>query len=94
MVKNRPDARIVGIYSPGGWTGGDTIVVNGSGWPVTVCRSPLEISERLSSINDDDGLVVLTSLPDQALSLDVLSRMAGRHGMVAGRARHSVGLFC
>jgi hypothetical protein len=68
IVKNRSDARIVGIYSPGGWTGGDTLTVNGSRWAVVVCRSSLEISERLSAISNGDGLVILTSLPDPALS--------------------------
>ncbi len=78
MVKNRPDARIVGIYSTGAWAGDESIVVNGSRWLVAVCRSPLEISERLSSIGEDDGLIILTPLLDQGLGLDVLARMAGR----------------
>lgn len=78
MVKDRPDTRIVGIYSSGGWTGGDTIAVNGSRWPVVVCRSPLEISEHLSSISNGAGLVILTPLTERALSLDVLARLAGR----------------
>jgi hypothetical protein len=78
VAKHRPDARIIGIYSQGGWTGGESVVVNGTRWPVVVCRSPLEFSERLSAIQDDDHLIVLTPLSDQVLSLDVLARIAGQ----------------
>ena len=78
VVKNRPASRVVGIHSVGAWTGGDTLVVNGSRWSVRVCHSPLEMSERLSSIQDGDGLVILTPLSDQVLGLDVLVRLAGR----------------
>ncbi|MEA3410188.1 MAG: BREX-2 system phosphatase PglZ [Pseudomonadota bacterium] len=78
MVRKRPDARIVGIHADGGWAGGESIAVNGTRWAVTVCRSPLEVSDCLSSTSDGEGLVILTLLPDQALGLDVLARMAGR----------------
>ncbi len=53
-------------------------MVNGSRWSVVVCRSPLEFSDCLSSLQDDGHLIVLTPLTDQALSLDVLARIAGR----------------
>jgi hypothetical protein len=76
--KHRPEGRVVGIYTPGGWTGGDEIAVNGERIPVAFCRSQLEISERLAALGDADGLVLLTPLSDQALSLDVLARIAGR----------------
>jgi hypothetical protein len=76
--KQRPGGRIVGIYSPGGWAGGDEIAVNGERVPVAFCRSRLEISERLAALGDADGLVLLTPLTDQSLSLDVLARIAGR----------------
>ena len=76
--KHRPEGRVVGIYTPGGWAGGDEISVNGERVPVTFCRSQLEISERLAALGDADPLVLLTPLSDQALSLDVLARIAGR----------------
>lgn len=76
--KHRSEGRVVGIYTPGGWTGGDEIAVNGERVPVAFCRSQLEISERLAALGDTDGLVLLTPLPDQSLSLDVLARIAGR----------------
>ena len=78
LVKNRPGEGVVGIYSTGGWTGGESVIVNGSRWSVAVCRSPLEICERLSSMENGDSLVILTSVPDHSLSLDVSARMAGR----------------
>ena len=76
--KHRPEGRVIGIYSPGGWTGGDDIAVNGERVPVAFCRSQLEISERFAALGEADGLVLLTPLPEQALSLDILARMAGR----------------
>ena len=76
--KHRPQDRVIGIYSPGVWAGERDIVVGGVRLPVAFCRSPLEISERLTSLGEVDGLVLLTPLPDQSLSLDVLARIAGR----------------
>ncbi|MGR9107059.1 MAG: BREX-2 system phosphatase PglZ [Gammaproteobacteria bacterium] len=78
VAKRRPKERIIAIHSKGGWTGDESIMLNGSRWPIAVCRSPLEMSERLSSIGDTDHLIVLTPLTDQVLSLDVLARIAGR----------------
>ena len=75
---HRPEGRIIGICTPGGWTGGDEISVNGERVPVAFCPSRLEISERLAALGDADQLVLLTPLSDQALSLDVLARIAGR----------------
>ena len=75
---HRPEGLIIGICTPGGWTGGDEIEVNGERVPVAYCPSRLEISERLAALEDADQLVILTPLSDQALSLDVLARIAGR----------------
>lgn len=76
--RHRPGGRVVGIHAPGGWTGGEEIAIDGEAVPVAFCRSRLEISERLADLGDGDGLVLLTLLPEQALGMDVLSRLAGR----------------
>lgn len=78
ISKHRPEGRVVGIHTPGGWTGGDEIAINGERVPVAFCRSALEISERLATLGEADRLVLLTSLADHALSLDILARIAGR----------------
>jgi hypothetical protein len=76
--RHRPGERIVGIHTPGGWTGGEEIAIDGEAVAVAFCRSRLEVSERLADLGDADGLVLLTPLSEQALGLDVLARLAGR----------------
>lgn len=78
IAKRRPEARVFGIHTTGPWSGGDSVIVDGRRMPVAYCRSPLEITAHLSSLPEEDSLVVLTPLTDQALGLDVLARLPGR----------------
>ncbi len=78
IAKRRPEARVFGIHTTGPWSGGDSVLVDGRHMPVAYCRSPLEISTQLSSLREEDFLVLLTPLADQALGLDVLARLPGR----------------
>jgi PglZ domain len=75
----RPKARIIGIFTPGSWSGGRTLQVNGETLPVAFCTSALQVSDVLTSqVSDDLPLVIITNLEQHQLSLDVLARMAGR----------------
>jgi hypothetical protein len=75
----RPEARIIGIFTPGSWSGGRTLQVNGETFPVVFCTSVLHVSDVLTSqVGDHPPLVIITTLDQDQLSLDVLARMAGR----------------
>jgi hypothetical protein len=75
----RPEARIIGIFTPGSWSGGRTLQVNGETLPVAFCTSVLHLSDVLTSqVGDHLPLVIITNLDQEQLSLDVLARMAGR----------------
>ena len=75
----RPEARIIGIFTPGSWSGGRTLQVNGETLPVAFCTSVLRVSDVLTSqVGDHLPLVIITNLDQEQLSLDVLARMAGR----------------
>src|SRR5262245_34308534 len=76
----RPKARIIGIFAPGSWSGGSTLQVNGETLPVVFCTSALQVSDELTSqVGDHPPLVIITTLDQEQLSLDVLARLAGRH---------------
>jgi hypothetical protein len=77
--RQRPEDRLIGIYTPGTWLGGSELKVARECLPVAFCASALQISEALMS-HDTDGppLVIITNLEDGCLSLDVLARFAGR----------------
>lgn len=77
--RQRPEARVIGIHTPGTWLGGAELKVDGECLAVAFCASALHISEALMS-HDADGpsLVIITNLEDGGLSLDVLARLAGR----------------
>ena len=77
--RQRPDERVIGIYTPGAWLGGSELKVDRECLPVVFCVSTLHIREVLMS-HDTDGppLVLITNLEDGRLSLDVLARFAGR----------------
>ena len=77
LCNRSPDTRVVGFHAEG-WKGGETIDVKGNTFAVRWCASPLAVSERLSTLAEDDRLVVLTPLTDVDLSLDVLARFARR----------------
>src|SRR6266540_3049107 len=80
MIRRQmPEARIIGIHTPGIWLGGTELRVNGEQLPVAFCASPLQVSEALVSHTDAGlPLVIITNLEESQLSLDVLARMAGR----------------
>jgi hypothetical protein len=76
----RPEARAIAISTPGPWSGGATLRIDGDTLPVTFCASALQISEVLASqASDSPPLVIVTPLDEGQLSLDVLARLAGRH---------------
>ena len=77
LCELRPDTRVVGIHAAR-WQGPDEIAVNGQAFPVRWCASALAVSERLADIDDDDRLIVLTPLANEALGLDVRARLARR----------------
>jgi PglZ domain len=75
----QPKARIIGIFTPGFWSGGRTLQVNGETLSVAFCTSVLHVSDVLTSqVGDHLPLVIITNLDQDQLSLDVLARMAGR----------------
>ena len=59
---------------PHGWSGGDTISVDGRVLPLRHCDSPLELREALSS-SDEVSRVLLVSVPENRLGQDVLGRL-------------------
>jgi len=79
LRRQRPEASIIGIHTPGTWLGGAELRVDGKCLPVAFCTSALQISEALTS-HDSAGppLVIVTNLEDGHLSLDVRARFAGR----------------
>jgi PglZ domain len=77
--RQRPEARVIGISTPGPWSGGATLRIDGDTLPVACCTSALQVSEVLASqANDGPPLVIVTHLDEDQLSLDVLARLAGR----------------
>lgn len=72
-------ARAVAVRAPGPWTGGDELLVEGQRWRVVRAASVLAAREALA---DDEGegpegrVVLLTSLTEKELGLDVLARVA------------------
>ena len=75
----QPKARIIGIFTPGVWSGGRTLQVNGETLSMAFCTSVLQVSDVLTSqVGDPLPLVIITNLDQEQLSLDVLARMAGR----------------
>jgi hypothetical protein len=79
LRRQRPEASILAIHTPGAWLGGAELRVDGERLPVAFCASALQISEALIS-HDRAGppLVIITHLEDGQLSLDVRARFAGR----------------
>ena len=88
--RQRPEDRVVGIHTPGGWVGGARLTVDGETCNVVYCSSGLQVREALASLKaphsnpllEGEGteplLVVITSLDEAQLGLDVLARLAGR----------------
>ncbi len=59
--RDRPDARVIGIHTPGPWLSSPTLLVQGETLPVLYCISALQVSEALVSHPvDAPPLVVLT----------------------------------
>ena len=129
--RQRPEDRVIGIHTPGGWLGGATLTVNGESCNVAYCSSGLQVREALVSLGRSETsqgigkaphssplqggraalneaalrrrrrgeraspcadavapegteaaaeplLIVITSLDEAQLGLDVLARLAGR----------------
>jgi PglZ domain-containing protein len=92
--RHRPEARVIGMHTPGGWLGGATLQVNGESCNVIYCSSGLQVREALASLKTprptprppgegkeaaaEPLLVVITPLNEAQLGLDVLARLAGR----------------
>src|SRR4051794_35865026 len=50
--RHRPEARVIGIHTPGGWLGGATLQVNGETCNVAYCGSALQVREALVSLDE------------------------------------------
>src|SRR2546427_6048761 len=50
--RHRPEARVIGIHTPGGWLGGATLQVNGETCSVAYCSSALQVREALVSLDE------------------------------------------
>jgi len=59
---------------PLGWSGDDTIIVDGNTLPLRHCRSPLDLREALSE-PEPGCRVLLVSIPENQLGQDVLGRL-------------------
>ena len=78
--RQRPEDRVIGVHTPGGWLGGATLTVDGETCNVVYCSSGLQVREALVSLGEgtEPLLVVITPLDEAQLELDVLARLAGR----------------
>src|SRR5262245_33617343 len=77
--RQRPEDRIIGMHTPGGWLGGATLQVNGESCNVAYCSSALQVREVLvAGEGTEPLLIILTPLDEAQLGLDVLARLAGR----------------
>ena len=68
--RHRPEERVIGIHTPGGWLGGATLQVNGESCTVVYCRSGLQVREALASLEGEGTeplLIIMTPL-DEASS--------------------------
>ena len=77
LCEQRPETRVVGIHAPY-WRGGDSITAGAATFRVAWCESALAVSEQLAALDEGERLVVLTPLPENELSADVLARLARR----------------
>ena len=68
------DGRAVAYAWPHGWSGADTISVDGRMVPLHHCESPLALREALSS-SDGGSRVLLVSIPENRVGQDVLGRL-------------------
>ncbi len=59
---------------PQGWSGGDTVMVDGHELPLRYCASPLELRDALGA-EADVTQVLLVSMPERELGQDVLGRL-------------------
>jgi hypothetical protein len=74
VLQRSPEARLIGIRSPGRRPWPESIERGGKRFRVVWSDSALELRDQLSRDAEGDRLVVLTSLPDQALGADLLAR--------------------
>src|SRR5919109_5258758 len=79
LRRQHHDVRVIAIHTPGIWSGGTELRVDGDVLPVVFCASTLQVSQALTSMDEiDSPLIIITPLDDTQLCLDVLARMAGR----------------
>ena len=45
--RQRPESRVIGVHTPGGWLGGATLQVHGESCDVVYCSSALQVREAL-----------------------------------------------
>src|SRR5919205_2802418 len=48
--RQRPEDRVIGIHTPGGWLGGETLQVQGESCNVAYCNSALQVREALVAL--------------------------------------------
>ena len=79
QISTHSRARVVAVCAPGPWAGGDELVIDGQQWRVVRAASVLAARAALADhdIEGTDGrLVLLTTLSEKELGLDVLARVA------------------
>src|SRR5437773_1038102 len=50
--RQRPEDRVIGMHTPGGWLGGETLQVHGESCNVAYCSSALQVREALVSLGE------------------------------------------
>jgi hypothetical protein len=79
QVSARSRGRVIAVRAVGPWTGRDELSVDGERWRVVRAASVLAAREALADLeatDPDARLVLLTSLGEKELGLDVLARVA------------------
>jgi hypothetical protein len=75
VLRRSPDARLIGIHAPARRAWPDAIERGGRRFRVLWSESALSLREALAAADgNDDRLVVLTNLADEALGTDLLAR--------------------
>lgn len=89
-----PDARRIGVFTRGPWSGPTRLRVGQEEADVVFCDSTLAVREALVSHEHDDRvLVVLTPCEDRDLGADVLARLAKRRLLRSDPWQNVMALF-
>jgi PglZ domain len=79
----RPNDRVIGIRTRGGWSGPPSLDIDGVHADVVPVVSPLQARELISDRDKQPALLVLlTDLSDEELGTDVVCRLAMRQLMI------------